>query len=189
MTPKYSTLSWPAHNGENVLWKTTNRFKALQKEAAVRYVLLLREPVSRAISDFNMEKTGKGWKMIDQYILQGIEDFKAGKKTFESTSIERGLYARILKVLKHQLGKDAVMVVNTHALDSYHTWEALWTHFGLKKVPAPNIIKGMKAELGENAGGNFGHYHPSNEVVRALKDIYREPDKELWRMLSVRPWW
>merc|ERR1712159_278595 len=111
-----------------------------------------------------MEYEGKKSRAIDKKILQGIEDLENNDVTFQSIALERGFYVDILKKMEKKLGKNAVLVVNSNALDTHQAWNAIFAHLGLHTIEYKYLKEGMHYKANE-ASKHGKPYKPCKEVV------------------------
>ena len=113
---------------------------------AMRWIIILRHPVERAISQYRMER-GRGderwplWRaaLFERWRLAGHEDdFSATSPLRHASYLQRGDYARQLDVLYAHFPREQVLVLRNEELAAspHAVLERVWAFLGL---PAPAV--------------------------------------------------
>ncbi|MEQ9063192.1 MAG: sulfotransferase domain-containing protein [Vicingaceae bacterium] len=172
-----------------------------------RFIVLLRNPIDRAFSAWNMfknlheiglDETEKYIRFYDQevysalYRLLSTPEFPSFIESIESelksqsiepSFLKRGLYARQLKPYFELFSKESIMVIeeNEFRENTRFVLDRCTDHLKLPKANWPN---------------NFNEFHSrtyldklSDEERRLLVDYYKEPNKELFSLLGKNYFW
>jgi hypothetical protein len=139
-TPIYMYLPWVAP-----------RIQAYNP--AMKWILLLRDPVERAISHYSMER-GRGAERLPLWLawrLEGFRRWRDGGQTGWQSSwrahsyLDRGYYSRQITNLWQSFPREQVLVLTSDQLQNQHleTLQLVYAFLGVKDrsfVPPPETV-------------------------------------------------
>jgi len=139
---------------------------------AMRWIVLLRDPVDRAISQWQMEhrRGDERWPMTlafatEAWRLRGhAADFSDGSPLRHHSYLQRSRYRFQCRELLRCFPRDQVLILRTEALtsDPAGVLGAVWRHIGVDSASAPKAIP--KAFVGGYR--RVHHWHPARLVAR-----------------------
>ncbi|MGA1052917.1 MAG: sulfotransferase domain-containing protein [Ilumatobacteraceae bacterium] len=169
----------------NYLVSVTAARRIAEALPGCRFVVVLRDPVSRAISSYHhRRRNGKETREIDEALLTSLESAAAflegSHDAFARDSyVTWGLYARHLATWYELVGDERMLVVGMDALidDFTSTLPLIAAFIGAGDDPPvvglPHLNRGDR------------HGDPSAEVVAQLRSFFAGPDRELRDLLEA----
>jgi len=140
---------------------------------AMRWIVLLREPVSRAISQWHMERARgtESWPMWAAFLLENFrtrssrDDFSDGSPLRHHSYLARGRYREQCAVLFRWFPREQVLFLRTEDLAERpaSVLRSVWAHVGVDAPAAP-------VELIRTFEGGYpavSRWHPARWIARA----------------------
>jgi hypothetical protein len=162
----------------------------------VKLIVLLRDPVERAYSHYQMEKR-KGRELlsfeeaIEQEESRLMQEYSKveqqgssyfSEKLASHSYMARGLYAEQLKRVFIHYDKSQVLIIDSKSLkkNTKVVLEKVYDFLGLDQFENDKLSRNK----------NVHTYPAMDEKTRSyLKDFYREPNQELFKLLNQKFDW
>mmetsp|Transcript_30519 Transcript_30519/g.66847 ORF Transcript_30519/g.66847 Transcript_30519/m.66847 type:complete len:330 (-) Transcript_30519:222-1211(-) len=194
-TPTYGTIQHVSTFKQNL-----RRLK--ESQAVFRFIAVLREPASRAISAVGMRRKnneGDYGNLTDSELDERLST-KLRLRQERGAShrfITDGEYATALKDWLKTFSRDSLLVVNNAHLSKVRTWTRIYRHLGLE-VPEFSTIRELIAnttaayklhQQEKYAKSGTQPYQASPLLIENLRDYYEPYNKQLWKLLGSPAWW
>ena len=153
------------------------RIKAFFPE--MKFIVLLRDPTSRAYSHFNMRKR-YGWEkqsFIEAFHRENEGDGMKGGSTYKF----RGLYAKHLRWWFNQYSRDNFLVFDSSNVRSNpeHVYDKVCDFLGIEKHTIPKKIE-----------SNVGNYKKlDNDAMSLWKEYFHPYNEDLFELMNTDYGW
>lgn len=139
---------------------------------AMRWIILLRDPVDRAVSQWHMERErgAEDWPMTfaflaEKWRLRGHDDdFSDGSPLRHHSYLARSRYRAQCRELLRHFPREQLLILRTEDLttDPAGVLRAVWKHIGVAMAEAPEVIPRVFA------GGyrRVHRWHPARLIAR-----------------------
>ncbi len=133
-----------------------------------KLILLLRDPIDRAYSHFQMNKKDMIEKSFDQYVTS--DGFESNKYRY----LEKGLYAEYLPIWQSFLERGNLLILKSEELfsDTNNVISKVHQYLDLKPEPTKSLTN-----------KNSGNYEKMSSQTRQKLETYYQKDQEILRSL------
>lgn len=169
-----------------------HNMKKMQADTVFRFIMIVRDPVERLISEVNMRRKNGVTRVDDDELLRII-----GKDIDEiGASTVKGEYHEAVERWLFHFGKESLLVINMAELDNLETWRRILRHTGLQRLPDATI-----QEMIDVAQSEYRTKQRRKKVDNSFKPLevpvwmrdklvnhYAPFNEKLWQLLGTR-WW
>mmetsp|Transcript_45664 Transcript_45664/g.99240 ORF Transcript_45664/g.99240 Transcript_45664/m.99240 type:complete len:334 (+) Transcript_45664:66-1067(+) len=173
------------------------------KQAAFRFIAVLTEPASRAVSAVSfMRRMGDYSNFTDSQLDEMLyEKLLERQRTGEEHRlIADGEYVTLIRSWMQAFPSESLLVLNGEHMSELKTWSRIYHHLGLREPDSESIHKMLwtassshrMPQLQVHRGILESHREPylaSPWLIQKLQDYYEEYNSELWQTLAASPWW